>query len=254
MIQARKNGATSLASAAIPPCWCCARTRVSWHASPADMDLAQYSEVLDTVLGDVRPVGTILAALKSGSARPLMHDDCHRLAYYAWDLIDEVNAKFSALAATLSQAAARCPSGTDADKARLIVTAASLAADGEAEGLAAGKSPGRRLVRLISQVDGILMTPTLANSIADAIGGLDESFFQAVARARPQDVAGWAERYASGDGYGRHRSALLRGRSSLLPGFEADGGQGPGSATQDCGAAGRTSSAADRRGARGQAR
>ena len=46
------------------------------------MDLAQYAEVLDSVLGDVRPVGAILAALKSGGARPLSRDDCHRLAYY----------------------------------------------------------------------------------------------------------------------------------------------------------------------------
>ena len=161
------------------------------------MDLAQYSEVLDTVLGDVRPVGTILAALRSGGARPLSHDDCHRLAYYGWDLTDEVNARFSALAATLSQAAARCPTGTEADTARLIVTAASLAADGEAAGLAAGKPPGERLVRLIGQVDAILMKPILANSIADAIGGLDESFFQAVAKTHPDDVAGWDQRYAS---------------------------------------------------------
>jgi thiol-disulfide isomerase/thioredoxin len=161
------------------------------------LDLAQYSEVLDTVLGDVRPVDAILAALQSGRARRLATDDCHRLAYYGWDLTDEVDAKFSALAATLSQAAARCPTATVADKARLTVTAASLAADGEAEGLAAGKPPGQRLVRLIGQVDGILMTPNLATGIADALGGLDESFFQAVARTRPDDVAGWDQRYAS---------------------------------------------------------
>jgi len=161
------------------------------------LDLAQYSEVLDTVLGDVRPVGTILAALQSGGARPLSADDCHRLAYYGWDLTDEVDAKFSALAATLAQAAARCPTGTAADKARLIVTAARLAADGEAVRLAAGKPPGQHLVRLIGQVDGILMSPTLGTSIADALGGLDESFFQAVARTRRDDVAGWDQRYAS---------------------------------------------------------
>jgi thiol-disulfide isomerase/thioredoxin len=160
------------------------------------LDLAQYSEVLDTVLGDVRPVSTILALLKSG-ARPLARDDCHRLAYYGWDLTDEVDARFSALAVTLSEAAVRCPRGTETDKARLTVTAASLAADGEAEGLASGKPPGPRLVRLIGQVDGILMTPTLATSIADALGGLDESFFHAVARSRPNDVADWQRRYAS---------------------------------------------------------
>jgi hypothetical protein len=161
------------------------------------MDLAQYSQVLDTVLGDVRPVGIILAALNSRGAHSLAVDDCHRLAYYAWDLTDEVNARFSALAATLAQAAARCPTGTEADRARLIVTAASLAADGEAEGLAAGKPPGQRLVRLIGQVDGILRSPIAANGIADALGGLDESFFQAVARTHPDDAAGWDQRFAS---------------------------------------------------------
>jgi thiol-disulfide isomerase/thioredoxin len=160
------------------------------------LDLGQYSEVLDTVLGDVRPVGIILTALKSGGAHRLTRDDCHRLAFYAWDLTDEVDARFSVLATTLSRAAARCPSGTEADQARLTVTAAGLAADGEAQGLAAGKPPGQRLVRLIGQVDTILMSPTLANSIADALGGLDESFFQAVAKARPDDVAGWDRRFA----------------------------------------------------------
>jgi thiol-disulfide isomerase/thioredoxin len=161
------------------------------------LDLSQYSQVLDSVLGDVRPVETILAALKSGGARPLSHDDCHRLAYYGWDLADEVNARFSALATTLSQAAARCPVDTETDKARLIVTAASLAADGEEEALAAGKPPGQRLDRLIGQVDAILKNPTLANSISDAIADLDESFFQAVAKAHPADAAGWDQRYAS---------------------------------------------------------
>lgn len=160
------------------------------------MDLAQYSEVLDSVLGDVRPVGTILAALRSGGARPLAHDDCHRLAYYGWDLTDEVNSRFSDLAATLAQAAARCPSGMEADRARLTVTAAGLAADGEAAALAAGKIPGQRLLRLIGQVDIILRDPALARSIADAIGGLDESFFQAVARTHQDEAAGWDQRYA----------------------------------------------------------
>jgi thiol-disulfide isomerase/thioredoxin len=160
------------------------------------MDLAQYSEVLDSVLGDVRPVGTILAALKARDAGALSRDDCHRLAYYGWDLTDEVNAKFSALSATLAQAAARCPTGTEADRARLIVMAASLAADGEATPLAAGKAPGQRLVRLIGQVDGILKNPTIADSIADAIGDLDESFFQAIARMRPEEAAAWNQRYA----------------------------------------------------------
>ena len=161
------------------------------------MDLAQYAEVLDTVLGDVRPVGTILATLKSSGARPLTHDDCRRLAYYGWDLTDEVSTKSAALARTLAQAAARCPSGSENDKARLILTAATLAADAEAEALAAGKAPGRRLDQLLDQVNGIVSNPAAASVLADAIGGLDESFFQAVAKAAPADAAAWAQRYAA---------------------------------------------------------
>ncbi len=161
------------------------------------MDLSQYAEVLDTVLGDVRPVGAILATLKSGAAQPLSRDDCRRLAYYGWDLTDEVSSRSEALAQRLSQAAARCPAGSETDKARLILNAASLAADGEAEALTAGKAPGRRLVQLIGQVDGILSNPTAASLLADAIGGLDESFFQAVAKAEPQEVATWTQRYSA---------------------------------------------------------
>jgi thiol-disulfide isomerase/thioredoxin len=161
------------------------------------MDLSQYTEVLDTVLGDVRPVEAILATLKSAGARPLSRDDCRRLAYYGWDLTDAVNTRSEALAQTLAQAAARCPAGSESDQARLILNAASLAADGEAAALAAGKAPGRRLVRLVSQVDGILANPTAARQLADAIGGLDESFFQAVAKTAPQQAAAWTQRYSA---------------------------------------------------------
>ena len=161
------------------------------------MDLAQYAQVLDSVLGDVRPVSTILAALKSAGARPLSRDDCHRLAYYGWDLTDEVSSRFSTLSQTLSQAAARCPTDTAADRARLILAAAGLAADGEAEALTAGKAPDPKLVQLIGQVGAILREPILASSIADAAAGLDEAFFQAVARTTPEDAPAWNQRYGA---------------------------------------------------------
>jgi thiol-disulfide isomerase/thioredoxin len=161
------------------------------------MDLTQYSEVLDSVLGDVRPVSTILAALKAGSAQPLSRDDCHRLAFYGWDLTDDVSSKFSSLAQTLSQAAAQCPAATESDKARLTLAAAGMAADGEAKALDAGKAPDQQLVKLIGQVDGILKNQALASEIADATGGLDDSFFKAVAKSAPQDVPAWRERFGS---------------------------------------------------------
>jgi thiol-disulfide isomerase/thioredoxin len=161
------------------------------------LDLSQYAEVLDLVLGDVRPVSTILAGLKSGGARPLARDACRRLAYYGWDVADEVSSRSADLAQTLSEAAARCPAGTESERARLTVTAAGFAADGEASSLGTGKPPGRRLVALIGQVDEILNNRPLANEVSDAIAGLDDSFFKAVAAFAPKDVAGWNQRFAA---------------------------------------------------------
>jgi thiol-disulfide isomerase/thioredoxin len=159
------------------------------------MDLSQYAEVLDSVLGDVRPVSAIMSVLKTGRPGLLSRDDCHRLAFYGWDQTDEVNTRFAALAQSLSQAAARCPAGTESDKARLILSAAALAADGESTALAAGKAPGHRLVQLIGQVDAILRNSPQAAELADAVGGLDESFFQAVTKVAPDAVGAWNRRY-----------------------------------------------------------
>ncbi len=160
------------------------------------MDLSQYAEVLDLVLGDVRPVYTILAALRSGGARPLSRDDCRRLAFYGWDVSDDVTDRFAQLSETLASAASHCPAGTESERARLIVTAAGLAADGEADALTAGKRPSHRLVGLIAKVDAILKNPPLAHDVADALGGLDASFFQAVTRVAANAAPDWNRRYA----------------------------------------------------------
>ncbi|HTV80053.1 MAG TPA: thioredoxin family protein [Steroidobacteraceae bacterium] len=161
------------------------------------MDLSQYAEVLDLVLGDVRPVGTLLTELRSQEGRALSQDDCRRLAYYGWDVADEVNSRSGDLAQLLARAAARCPAGATPEKARLIVTAAGLAADAEAKSLAAGKPPGASLTALIAEVDAILKQPRLADDIADAVAGLDDSFFKAVASAAPGDRQGWNQRFAA---------------------------------------------------------
>ncbi len=87
--------------------------------------------------------------------------------------------------------------GTESEKARLTVTAAGFAADGEASALGAGKPPDRRLVTLIGQVDAVLRNPPLANQVSDAIAGLDDSFFKAVVAVAPQDIAAWNQRFAA---------------------------------------------------------
>jgi protein disulfide-isomerase len=107
-----------------------------------------------------------------------------------------VKTRFEALARTLSQAAARCPAGTESDQGRLVLAAASLAADGESDALTAGKAPDPRLVQLIGQVDAILKNAPQANELADAIGGLDDSFFLAVAKVDPNEVGAWNQRYS----------------------------------------------------------
>ena len=50
---------------------------------------------------------------------------------------------------------------------------------------------------LIGQVDTILKNPALANAVSDAIAGLDDSFFKAVAAVAPHDAAAWNQRFAT---------------------------------------------------------
>jgi hypothetical protein len=52
-------------------------------------------------------------------------------------------------------------------------------------------------VALIGEVDGILKNPPLANEVSDAIAGLDESFFKAVAAVAPHGTADWNRRFAA---------------------------------------------------------
>ena len=48
------------------------------------MDLASYADLLDNALSDLKPMSEVVAALRSDGAS-LGHEDCQRLAYYAWD-------------------------------------------------------------------------------------------------------------------------------------------------------------------------
>jgi len=68
------------------------------------MDLTQYAEVLDLVLGDVRPVKEILTSLNGANAQ-LSRDDCRRLAYNGWES-DGSPAELAETATRLQRAAA----------------------------------------------------------------------------------------------------------------------------------------------------
>src|SRR5690606_22406604 len=60
------------------------------------MDLTLYADMLDLVLGDVRPIDDVLAA---GAAAMLTADDCRRLAYNGWPLDDAAAERTAHLAA-----------------------------------------------------------------------------------------------------------------------------------------------------------
>ena len=161
------------------------------------LDLSQYADVLDVALGDVRPISTVLAEVRAGGARPLSNDDCHRLAYYEWDLTDDVRTQAGSLAATLAKAAGNCGAEGDADRARLNVQAADLAAHAETDALKAGTPASALLVQLVGRVDSVLQDPVLSLKVADALQGLSADFFAAVEKVQPDRVEAWRGRYAT---------------------------------------------------------
>src|SRR5690606_7224004 len=140
------------------------------------MDLTQYAEMLDLVLGDLRPIDDILGASETG---PLSPDDCRRLAYNGWPLADAASERAAYLAATLADAAERCADAGDIERARLIVYAASFA-------VAADGDQARPLAReLVREMRAIVADRQLAVSIADALRELDERYFTAVQAHEP---------------------------------------------------------------------
>ena len=162
------------------------------------MDLSQYAEVLDLVLGDVRPVKDVLAQVDAG--RSLSRDDCRRLAWYAWDLTDDAlnggDDEATRRSAQLQRAAGLCPAAAQGERARLITSAADFAADAEADALQAGKSPSPHLRALVHDVYAILGDRPLALSVADALGSLGTPFFTAAVRIGTP-AAAWRQRYTA---------------------------------------------------------
>lgn len=161
------------------------------------LDLSQYADLLDTVLGDVQPIKAVLAEVAAAGAKSLPKDDCHRLAYYEWGLTADADRQAGTLATSLGRAAIECGSAGDADRARLAIIAADFEANAEADALKAGKPPSATLVEYVSRVDSILQDPILSLKDADALLGLSTEFFAAVAKVQPERVEAWRGRYAT---------------------------------------------------------
>jgi len=188
------------------------------------MPLEVYAEMLDLVLGDVRPLDGVLAA--AGSAA-LAENDCRRLAFNGWGLEDASAERALELAAALEKAAAACPSHMPVESARLTVAAAAFAVQSTAE--SADETERQR--RLVSGVREIVADPELAVAIADALRELGDEYFDAAktfepdrtsellqAWTRAMEVAARDPRFSPGD-----RLAALRSKIEAVSALDPAG-------------------------------
>lgn len=158
------------------------------------MDLNQYAEVLDLVLGDVRPVKAILASLEPG-ATPLDGEDCRRLAYNGWES-DGSPAELAETATRLQRAVQSCAEAAPVERARLITFAAAAASDAAEGDIASGKAPGAQLVAAVRAVYELLADRDAALGAADALQYLGTTFFKAARQTLPDHGADLLARWS----------------------------------------------------------
>jgi hypothetical protein len=159
------------------------------------MDLAQYAEVLDLVLGDVRPVMQIMASLKAGGLQ-LGRDDCRRLAYNGWEF-DASPAELADTATRLQRAAQSCPVDAAIERARLVAFAAAAATDAEEQQIAAGKAPSSLLAARVVAVQELLEDRASSLGAADALQYLGATFFKATKQSLPDYGAKLLQRWSA---------------------------------------------------------
>jgi thiol-disulfide isomerase/thioredoxin len=143
------------------------------------MDLSQYADSLDLVLGDVRPVNDTLAALEK-KATPLSPDDCRRLAYNDWAATADDTRKPEQTAQALQTAAEMCPADSRVERARLIASAAAA-------------MPSAKRIAAIYDVLG---DRKVALAAADALRNLGEDCFAAVKKQGPKQAADFLQRWS----------------------------------------------------------
>lgn len=154
------------------------------------MELSRYTEVLDLALGELRPIGDLLAS-PAGNADMLSADECRRLAYNGWALDDVAPGGHGELAAALAQAAASCPVDARVERARLTAIALSYAAGAERAAIEAGGAPGATLAGLLDALRTVLDDAGLTLAAADALRYLDADFFAILNRVEPDRAQDW---------------------------------------------------------------
>ena len=163
------------------------------------MDLNRYAEVLDVVLGDVKPVKALLDDLDHSDAT-LSATDCRRLAYNAWSLDSEITSSaevLRALSSSLAKAASRCPAESKVERARLTILAAASATDAAEEKLAAGTPSDVATAALVNDVRTLLSDVQLSTSVADSFQELSDNFFIAARLSSPATAADLMQRWTA---------------------------------------------------------
>lgn len=163
------------------------------------MDLNRYAEVLDVVLGDVKPVKALLDDLDK-SATPLSATDCRRLAYNAWELDPEMTSganELRAMSSSFAKAASRCPTESKVERARLTILAAVAATNAAEEKLEAGVAPDATTTALVNDVRTLLADVQLSTSVADSLQELSDSFFIAARLGAPAAASDLMQRWTA---------------------------------------------------------
>lgn len=155
------------------------------------MDLTLYAAVLDNALANAKPADTLLASIGK-STTTLREVDCRRLAYNAWKAEAISDGEREAIARDLSTAARRCPKSMPVERARLVITAAAITADAQAE---RAEKPTRTMRTYVRDVQNIIADPAQSVALIDKLALLGADFFAAVDAMGPKFAAQFLEQW-----------------------------------------------------------
>jgi tetratricopeptide (TPR) repeat protein len=126
------------------------------------MDLSQYGSLLDNALQDQRPIVDVLSNVNG-------RQDCHRVAFYGWDLAALEGMGAAKLATLLTAAAARCEGP---EQVRLQIAALNFALQGRVDPV--------KLEPRVQNLYVLLDQPEKIRGAIDVLATIDDSLFTIV--------------------------------------------------------------------------
>jgi protein disulfide-isomerase len=155
-------------------------------------DLASYAEVLDLALANSLPVEELLSQLAAGRIKELREVECRRLAWNDWSMWGGESGE---LAGALRTAAGRCPAGSRAERDRLVVLAADLAASGALARLEQGEAADPQLRSLVAEVEALLADADRSREAGNALIYMSEDVLAVARLLAPARVPALQQRY-----------------------------------------------------------